>query len=83
MSQETNQVLRSILEVIREQAIYLHRQHAWIVAIAETIEKNPDLASLLRQHPLYDQGHRLDIYKTELLLQKIDVLIQELRGGLT
>jgi hypothetical protein len=78
--QETNQVLRSILEIVREQAIYLHRQHAWIIAVAETIEKHPDLASTLKQHPFYDQGHRQDIYKTELLLQKVDALIQELRS---
>jgi len=80
MSQEKNQVLRSILEMMREQAIYLHRQHAWIIAVAETIEKHPDLALALKQHPFYDQGHRQDLYKTELLLQRVDALIQQLRG---
>ncbi len=76
---EIRNVLCSILEVIREQGIYLHRQHGWIIAVAETIEKHPDLVAHLKQHPFYDQGHRLDVYKTELLLQKVDVLLQQLR----
>ena len=82
-NQLLNQLLASMLEILREEAIYLHRQHGWIIAVAETIEKHPDLVQHLKQHPFYDQGYRPDAYKIERLLQSIDVLIQQLRGGLT
>jgi hypothetical protein len=62
-----------------EQAIYLHRQHGWIIAVAEAVEKHPDLASHLKQHPFYDQGPRQDIDKTLSLIRNIDELIQQLK----
>jgi hypothetical protein len=76
---ETKQILCSILAMMREQAIYLHRQHGWIIAVAEAVEKHPDLAAHLKQHPFYDQGPRLDIDKTQRLLEKVDALIRQLK----
>ncbi len=75
---EQRDLLVAILEMMKQQAIYLHRQHGWIIAVAEAVEKHPDLASHLKQHPFYDQGPRQDIDKTLLLLQRVDALIQRL-----
>jgi hypothetical protein len=74
-----NEILIAVLEVLREQSIYLHRQHGWIIAVAETIEQSPDLVSHLRQHPFFDQGPRPDAYSTAVLLEKIDALIRKLK----
>lgn len=40
---ETNAVLCSILEMMKEQFVYSHRLHGWIIAVAETLEKHPIL----------------------------------------
>lgn len=78
-NESLNQLLVSLVEILREEAIYLHRQHGWIIAVAETIEKHPDLVQHLKQHPFYDQGCRQDSYKIERLLQSTDALIQQLK----
>ena len=69
----------SILDLMREQALYLHRQHGWIISVAETIEKHPDLVQHLKHHPTYNQGPREDEDKTRLLLRKVDELAQRLK----
>jgi len=78
MDEQTKQVLISILEVLREQANYLHRQHGWLIAVAETIEKQPDLVSDLKRHSFYNQGPRPDVHITASLLERVDVLIRQL-----
>ena len=76
---DTNETLRTILEILKQEAKYLHRQHGWLIAVAETIEKNPDLDSQLKQHPFYDQGPRRDTQITDALIRNIDALIQRFR----
>jgi hypothetical protein len=71
MDNETKEVLISTLELVRDQAAYLHRQHGWIIAVSETIEKYPDLAAELKRHPFFDQGPRLDTYITSRFLEKV------------
>ena len=78
MDEQTKQILVSILEVLREQTSYLHRQHGWVIAVAETIEKQPDLAAHLKQHSFYDQGPRPDMRITASLLERVDVLLRQL-----
>jgi hypothetical protein len=75
----TNEVLRSILEMLKQQTIYLHRQHGWMIALAEAIGKDSALADELKQHPFYDQGPRQDEQITRVMLQNIDALIQQLK----
>jgi hypothetical protein len=79
-SEQTDAVLIEVLETLKEQAIYLHRQHGWMIAIAETVEKNPDLASHLKLHPFFDQGPRPDTYIAACFLEKVDALIRRLKN---
>lgn len=79
MDAETKQVLIEVLETLKEQATYLHRQHGWVIAVSETIEQNPDFAAKLRTHPFFDQGPRPDTYITACFLEKADALIQRLK----
>jgi hypothetical protein len=79
LDRETRNVLSSVLQVVKEQALYLDRQQRWLIALAEAMEKQPDLVAHLKQHPFYDQAHRQDVHKIESLLQNIDALIQQLR----
>jgi hypothetical protein len=76
---EAKQVLRSTLEMLKQQAIYTHRLHGWLIAVAETIAKQPDLAPRLKQHPLYDQGPAPYIQTIDTTTQNIDALIQRLK----
>jgi hypothetical protein len=76
----TQQVLVSILEMMKQQAIYLHRQHGWLIAVAEAVENNPDLLPYLKQHPFYDLGPRPDVQITQSMIANIDALIQQLRN---
>ena len=76
---ETNQVLRFVLELQKEQALYAHRQHGWIVALAETVRKNPQLAADLEQHPFYDQGPQPSLRKIDVLISNIDAIIHQLK----
>ncbi len=48
---ETNGALIAILEILKQEAVYLQRQHGWLIAVAETIEQNPEFASLLKAAP--------------------------------
>jgi hypothetical protein len=75
----TKAVLISILDLLKSQATYLHRQHGWIIAVSETIEKYPDLAAELKRHPFFDQGPRLDTHITSRFLETVDSLIQQLK----
>ena len=74
---ETNGALIAILEILKQEAVYLQRQHGW--PVAETIEQNPEFASLLKQHPFYDSTPRPSFQKVAGLTEKIDELIQQLK----
>jgi hypothetical protein len=76
---ETNAVLRAILEMLKEEAQYLHRQHRWIIAVSETIEQHPDFAANLKAHPFFDQGPRPDEQRTQTMIRNIDALIRQLK----
>ena len=77
---ETNDVLCSILGMMRQQAEYLDRQHGWLVAVSETIEKHPDLDAELKKHPFHNQGPREDRQITNTMISNIDALLRQLRG---
>jgi hypothetical protein len=79
MDAELKQVLCSVLEMVKQEALYSHRLHGWVIAVSETIEKHPDLVAQLKVHPFYDQGPRPDIQNTRVLIQNIDALIQRLK----
>jgi hypothetical protein len=67
--------------MMRQQAVYLHRQHGWLIAVAEAVEKHPDLVSHLKEHPFYDQGPRQDVQITRNFVESIDALIAQLRNS--
>ena len=77
---KTNDVLCSILGMMRQQAEYLDRQHGWLVAVSETIEKHPDLSTELKKHPFHNQGPREDRQITTTMISNIDALLRQLRG---
>lgn len=75
-----NEVLVAILEMLKQQALYLHRQHGWMISVADTLrESSADLEKKLEQHPFYDQGPRQDVQITNVMIQNIDALIRQLR----
>jgi len=76
---ETNGALIAILEILKQEAVYLHRQHGWLIAVAETIEQHPEFASLLKQHPFYDPTPRPSLQKVDALTRNIDALTQQLK----
>jgi hypothetical protein len=78
--QQTNQVLVTILEMLKRQAIYLHRQHGWITALAGAMAADPELESRLKQQPFYDQGPAPFLQTVDVMIQNIDALIQRLKG---
>jgi hypothetical protein len=77
---KTTEVLCSILGMMRQQAEYLDRQHGWLVAVSETIEKHPDLGTELTKHPFHNQGPREDRQITITMISNIDALLRQLRG---
>ena len=79
MDAETKQVLCAILQMMKDQAVYLHRQHGWLIAVADTVETNADLDAFLKKHPFYDLGPRPDVQITNAMIQNIDALIQRLK----
>jgi hypothetical protein len=77
----TTEVLISILEMLKRQADYLHRQHGWMIAIADTLRSaNDDLERTLVHHAFYDQGPRQDVEITYDMIRNIDALISQLRN---
>jgi len=77
---ETKHILRFILEALKQQAQYLHRQHGWLIAVAESLKANPEMDSALRQHPFYDQGPQPLIPRTDAMIRNIDLLIENLKN---
>src|SRR5437879_5091391 len=75
---ELNQVLVAILRMLRDQAEYMHRQHGWMIALADTLTEDAEIEKRLRQHPFHDQGPRLDEQITRGMIQNIEALIQQL-----
>ena len=76
---QINQVVQAILLMEREQVIHVDRLHRWMVALAETLQKNPQLDTDLKQHPFYDLGPAPSLRPRDELLQTIDALIQRLK----
>jgi hypothetical protein len=74
---EMKETFRVILEMLKQQAIYAHRQHGWLIALAETLETNPALESELKKHPFYDQGPERRIQSIDVLTGNIDLLLQQ------
>jgi hypothetical protein len=75
-----NEVLISILQVLRTQTVYLDRQHGWLIAVADTLRSvSDDVAEDLEQHAFYDQGPRQDVRITQNMIETIDALISQLR----
>jgi hypothetical protein len=68
--------LRFILETLKQQAIFIDRQYAWIVALAETIKSDPELEARLKQHPLYDLGPEPRLRNFAAFEHSIDALIR-------
>jgi len=76
----TREVLLSILEMLKQQTIYLHRQHGWLIAVADTLrQQNAEIEKKLMQHPFYDLGPRPDIQITDATIRSIDGLIAQLK----
>lgn len=76
---QTNEVLCSILEMLKQQAIHADRLRGWLVALAETIETNSTLGSRLKKHQFYDQGRDTRLQSIDVTIQNIDALIRQLR----
>ena len=75
----TNEVLATILEILKQQAIHLDRVHRWMLGLAEAVETDPVLGARLREHPFYNQGVALQLQSIEMTTQHIDALIRQLR----
>jgi hypothetical protein len=75
----TNEVLISILQVLRTQTVYLDRQHNWSIAVADTLRSVSDDVAEDLEHAFYDQGPRQDVRITRNMLETIDGLISLLR----
>jgi hypothetical protein len=75
-----NEVLISVLMMLRQQTNYLHRQHGWLIAVADTLRSiDDDVEKTLVQNAFYDQGPRQDVQITQNMLDSIDGLIAQLR----
>jgi hypothetical protein len=79
MNDPTNEVLVAILEMVRDLHLYSCRQHRWIIALADAIEKDPALEEHLKQHQFYDQGPAPSLRSIDAMTQNIDALIQRLK----
>jgi len=77
--EQTTQVLCEVLEMMKQQAVYLNRQHRWILALGDTIALKTDLEEFLREHPFYGLGPRPDLQITQSMIENIDALIRRLK----
>jgi hypothetical protein len=75
---ELKSVLVAILTILKEQTTYLHRQHGWVIALAETISLDNETAQALKKHHFFFQGPREDERITAELIQRIDELTRKL-----
>ena len=79
MDAETKQVMVSMLEMLKLQAVLSDRLLGWGLAVADTLRKNPQFEALLREHPSFDQGHVPDLQTTGGMIRNIDALIRQLK----
>ena len=70
------EMLRFILETLKQQATFLDRQYGWIVALAETIKSDSQLEARLKQHPLYNLGPEPRLRNFASFEHSIDALIR-------
>jgi hypothetical protein len=75
--EQTKTILVAILQMLRAQAEYMHRQHGWMIAVADAL-RDDGMTEQLEQHPFYNQGPRPDEKITDATLRRIDGLIREL-----
>jgi hypothetical protein len=77
----TKDFLLSILEMLKKQCIYLHRQHGWMISVAEALRTDPALQAALEEQPFFHQAPREDVRITEQMVRDIDALIARLQSG--
>jgi len=76
---EMKEILRSILEMLKQQTLFLDRQQGWLIALADTIGKNPAAAESLKAHSFYRPNPQIAIDNIDVMLRKADALIQQLK----
>jgi hypothetical protein len=80
MDEETKQVFRSTLEMLKQQALVSGRLLGWGLAVADTLRKNPQFEAVLQEHPYFDLGPQPTLRTIDEMTQNIDALIQQLKG---
>ncbi len=76
---ETKQVLCTALEMLKQQAVLSTRLLGWLVAVGDTVKDNTQLHKALEHNPSYYQSTTPLLHTTEVMIQNIDALIQQLK----
>lgn len=75
----TNEVLCSILEMLKHQAILSGRLLGWVVALGDTLRQIPVLEERLKESPYYHQATKPPLHTIDDMIQNIDALIAQLK----
>jgi hypothetical protein len=76
---DVKEYLRVILELLKQQALRLDRQHRWLCSLNDTIASDGELGELLKEHSSCNPAHDPSIQTTDTMLLNIDLALQKLR----
>lgn len=76
---ETKQVLCSVLEMLKQQAILSGRVLGWVVALGDTLRQIPALEEKLKESPYFHQATKPPLRTIDEMIQNIEALTQKLK----
>jgi len=76
----TRELLISILEAQKQQAVLSARLLGWLLAVADTLRQDKDYETQLKLHPFFDQGPAPSLHTTGEMIRNIDALISQLKN---
>ena len=74
------QLLISILEAQKQQAILSARLLGWFLALSDTLRQDGEFEKQLKLHPFFDQGPAPSVHTTGAMIRHIDELISQLKN---
>lgn len=76
---ETKEVLGSVLDMLKQQAILSGRLLGWVIALGDTLRQIPALEEKLKESPYYHQATKPPLHTIDEMIRNIDALAQKLK----
>jgi len=76
---DISEYLRFALEMLKQQALRLDRQHHWLCSLHDLVASDAELGARLREQPSYNLAHDPTLQTIDDMILNIDLALQKLK----